>query len=88
MKTTSQVKKAKAKKTKKISITLPEREGEVLKVYAKELGITRPAAVKRIVRETLKQYKTAAAKAEPKNQLGLFDSLQVDIFNNTSKTSD
>ncbi len=88
MKTTSQVKKAKAKKTKKISITLPEREGEVLKVYAKELGITRPAAVKRIVRETLKQYKTAVAKAEPKNQLGLFDSLQVDIFNNTSKTSD
>ena len=88
MKTTSQVKKAKAKKNKKISITLPEREGEVLKVYAKELGITRPAAVKRIVRETLKQYKTAVAKAEPKNQLGLFDSLQVDIFNNTSKTSD
>ena len=88
MKTTSQVKKAKAKKNKKISITLPEREGEVLKVYAKELGITRPAAVKRIVRETLKQYKTALAKAEPKNQLGLFDSLQVDIFNNTSKTSD
>lgn len=88
MKTTSQVKKAKAKKTKKISITLPEREGEVLKVYAKELGITRPAAVKRIVRETLKQYKTAVAKAESKNQLGLFDSLQVDIFNNTSKTSD
>lgn len=88
MKTTSQVKKAKAKKNKKISITLPEREGEVLKVYAKELGITRPAAVKRIVRETLKQYKTALAKAEPQNQLGLFDSLQVDIFNNTSKTSD
>ncbi len=88
MSSTSQVKKAKTRKAKKISITLPEREGERLKMYAKELGISRPAAVRRIVRDALKQYKVTSHKDEPQNQLGLFDTLQVDIFNNRTKTAD
>ena len=88
MSSTSQVKKAKTRKAKKISITLPEREGEMLKLYAKENGTTKPAAVRRMVIAALRQYKSNAAKHQPKNQLELFDTIQVDIFNNTSKLSD
>ena len=81
-------KRPRASKAKIISITLPEREGEMLKRFAQQNGTTRPAAVRRMVIDALKQYKVAASKAEPQNQLGLFDTLQVDIFNNTSKLSD
>ncbi len=75
-------------KVKKISFTLPEREGEMLKSYAAELGISRQTAVKRMVREALKQYKASSLSSEPRNQLGLFDTLQIDIFNNASKISE
>ena len=78
-------------KKKTVSITLPEWEGEMLKAYAQEHQTTCPAAVHRMVRQMLRQYKTERnnlAKAEPKNQLNIFDSIQVDIFNNTSKTSE
>ena len=81
-------KKVGARKAMQISITLPEREGDMLKRFAQQNGTTRPAAVRRMVIDALKQYKVAASKAEPRNQLGLFDTLQVDIFNNTSKLSD
>lgn len=75
-------------KSKQISITLPEREGELLKRFAQQNGTTRPAAARRMVMDALRQYKITAAKAVSKNQLELFDSLQVDIFNNASKLSD
>jgi hypothetical protein len=83
-------KRSKAK-PKKVSITLPEWEGEMLKAYAKKNQTTCPAAVHKMVRQTLRQFKSEMknlAKAEPKNQLNIFDSIQVDIFNNTSKTSE
>ena len=75
-------------KKKKVSITLPEREGELLKSFAREHGTTCPAAVHSMVRQALRQYKSevsARSKAEPENQLNIFDSIQMDIFNNTSK---
>ena len=75
-------------KKKKITFSLPEREGEVLSLYAKEKGISRPAAVRRLVRAELQQYATSLRHAEPKNQLGLFDVVQIDIFNSTSKVND
>ena len=80
-------KKSKVHKAKRISIALPEREDDVLNQYAQNCGISRTTAVKRIVREALKQYSSNLAKTEPKNQLGLFDTLQMDIFFNTSKAS-
>lgn len=83
--------KKKTTKVKRFSITLPEREGELLKQYAKEHGITRPMALRRLVRQSLRQYKIERAntlQSVPKNQLNLFDSIQVDIFDNTSKASD
>lgn len=70
-------------KPRKVSITLPEWEGELLKFYAKEHRTTCPAAVHKMVRQTLRQFKSemnAAAKAEPENQLNIFDSIQMDIF--------
>jgi len=74
---------------KKITITLSEKEGDWLSLYAQDLGISRPAVVRRLVREGLRQYKSMrGGRIEPKNQLDLFDSIQVDIFNNTSKTED
>ena len=75
-------------KPKKVSITLPEWEGEMLKAYARAHRTTCPAAVHKMVRQALREYKSelsALPKAEPKNQLNLFDSIQVDIFNNTAK---
>lgn len=69
-------------KRKKITFTLPEREGEVLSLYAKEKGISRPDAVRRMVRATLREYSSSLAKAEPRNQLGLFDVVQMEMFEN------
>lgn len=75
------------RRIKKITIALSDKEGEWLSLYAQDLGISRPAVVRRMVREGLRQYKTMrGGHIEPKNQLDLFDSIQVDIFNNTSKT--
>ncbi len=79
----------KTKRNQRIAITLSEKEGEWLSLYAKEIGSTRPAIIHRMVREGLRQYKAMrGGHIEPKNQLDLFDSIQVDIFNNTSKTED
>ena len=61
----------------------------MLKVYAKRHQTTCPAAVHKMVRQTLRQFKSEMrdmAKAEPKNQLNIFDSIQIDIFNNESRT--
>ena len=80
--------KKKPAKKKKISFTLPEREGEVLSRYAKERGISRPDAVRRMVRTALREYSSTLAHAEPRNQLGLFDVVQIDIFNSTTKVND
>jgi hypothetical protein len=75
------------KKVKKISIALPERDGEVLKRCAKDAGVSCPVMAKRLLKEALKQHRNNHQKEEPRNQLGLFDTIQVDIFNNTSKVS-
>lgn len=78
----------KTKRKKKFSFVLPEREDELLTLYAKEHSISRPESARRILRDFLRQYRSTIAKSEPDNQLGLFDSLQIDIFNSTSKTKD
>lgn len=72
--------KANKPKTYKFSITLPEREGKLLKMYAEDYGTTRPAAIRRMVCKCLKEYRQAKGTIEPDNQLGLFDAMQIDIF--------
>lgn len=81
----------KTKKTysKTFSITLPEREGKLLKMYALDYGITRPEAIRRMVRVALREYKEAKGNIEPDNQLGLFDAVvQMDIFSNPEVIQD
>lgn len=65
---------------KKIHFTLPERDAAKLSAYAKDHGVSRPVAVRRIVKAALKEYSPVRPPVEPKNQLGLFDGIQSDIF--------
>ena len=81
--------RSKMRRLKKITITLSEKEGEWLSLYAQDLGISRPDVVRRLMREGLRQYKASrGGSVVPENQLELFDSIQVDIFNNTTKTEE
>ncbi len=72
-------------KQKKYTLTLSEAEVRRLTAYAEADGIDRPAALHRIVSQVLRQYSAAPGAKQDKRQLGLFDSVQIDIFNNTSK---
>ena len=75
----------KSPKTKKYTLTLSEPEVRRLSVYAASSGIERPAALHRIVSQALREYAAAPATRQDKRQLGLFDAVQIDIFNNTTK---
>lgn len=74
-------------KTRKYTLTLSELEVRRLTAYAEDSGMERPAALHRIVSQVLRQYDCAPAREHDKRQLGLFDSVQIDIFNNTSKAN-
>ncbi|MBR1784700.1 MAG: hypothetical protein IJ760_04600 [Bacteroidales bacterium] len=74
----------KRQKTKKYTLTLSEPELQRLTRYAALDGVSRPTALRRIVSDALRQRGDSASHDE--RQLGLFDTLQIDIFNNTSKT--
>lgn len=71
---------------KKFSVSLPEQEGRLLKLYADDFGISRPMAIRRMVRECLRQYSKAKGELAPANQLDLFDSVQIDIFDDIAKS--
>lgn len=75
-------------KAKKITVSLSVRDYEKITQYAKEQNISRPLAAKRLLRAQLAKIQTEKVERQAKNQLGLFDSVQIDIFNNTSKTAD
>lgn len=72
-------------KNKKLNITLSPREAEMLGLFARENGTTRPAAIRRILREHLRDYASRRPQSCADNQLGLFDTLQIDIFDRTSR---
>ncbi len=72
-------------KTKKYTLTLSEPEVRRLTAYAASSGIERPVALHRIVSAALREVDIATATQCDKRQLGLFDSVQIDIFNNTTK---
>lgn len=74
------VKKSSIKKKKKVSISLTEREADLLQFYAQQKGITKGVAVKRILKAGLQQYAAMQENEVPCNQLGLFDGEQTDIF--------
>lgn len=77
--------KPKKPRQKKYTLTLSEPEVRRLTAYAEDCGVERPVALHRIVSQMLRQYSLAPASKHDKRQLGLFDSVQIDLFNNTSK---
>ena len=79
------MKKPKRPKTRKYTLTLSEPEVRRLTAYAEAGGVERPVALHRIVSQALRDYSAAPASRLDKRQLGLFDSVQIDIFNNTQK---
>lgn len=79
------MKKMKTPKPKKYTLTLSERESVRLGNYADSCGISRPAALQRLMKQAFKQLVTVPDDGHDANQLGLFDTLQIDIFNNASK---
>jgi len=78
-------KKSRKPKQKKYTLTLSEPEVRRLTAYAEESGVERPVALHRIVSQALRDYGHVAATRQDERQLGLFDSVQIDIFANTHK---
>lgn len=78
------MKKEKKPKLKKYTLTLSEREALRLGRYADAVGVSRPLALQRLMKQALREVADLPAEKENANQLGLFDTLQIDIFNNTS----
>ena len=76
--------KVKKPKQKKYVLTLTEREALRLGRYADAVGVSRPLALQRLVKQALRQAADVPAGRVDSNQLGLFDTLQIDIFNNTT----
>lgn len=76
--------KVKKPKQKKYVLTLSECEALRLGRYADAVGVSRPLALQRLVKQALRQAADVPAGKVDSNQLGLFDTLQIDIFNNTT----
>lgn len=72
-------------KTKKYTLTLSECEMRRLTAYADSCGVDRPAALHRVVSQALREYSLSPTSRHDERQLGLFDSVQIDIFNNAEK---
>lgn len=73
------------KKAKRYTLMLNEVEMRRLKAYAADNGLSRPVALHRIVASTLRAYTPNPQPVYDERQLGLFDTMQIDIFNNTTK---
>ena len=75
-------------KMKRYVVALHECEWSRLTVYAAQCGIDRPTALGRLLRQSLREVaKGVRADDTDDNQLRLFDSVQIDIFNNTAKVN-
>ena len=73
----------KAPKNKTIDLSVEEGADYL----ARCVRVERPAALHRIVSQVLRQYSMTPSAKHDKRQLGLFDSVQIDIFNNTAKVN-
>ena len=73
-------------KAKRYVVALSECEMRRLTVYAAQCGVDRPTALGRLLRQSLRDVATGVkADNTDENQLRLFDSVKIDIFNNTEK---
>ena len=72
-------------KLKRYTVALSELDMRRLTAYADSNGLDRPAALQRLLKQSLRESASVANTKVDKKQLGLFDTLQIDIFNNTHK---
>lgn len=79
-------KKKGTKKAKKVIVTLSARDYDKLTLLAQKQNVSRPLVAKRLLRAQLSTLALEKQQKQSENQLGLFDSMQIDIFNGTSKT--
>lgn len=79
-------KKKSTKKAKKVIVTLSVRDYDKLTLLAQKQNVSRPLVAKRLLRAQLSTLALEKQQKQSENQLGLFDSMQIDIFNGTSKT--
>ena len=79
-------KKKSTKKVKKVIVTLSARDYDKLTLLAQKQNVSRPLVAKRLLRAQLSTLALEKQQKQSENQLGLFDSMQIDIFNGTSKT--
>ncbi len=73
---------------RKVVITLSDNDIAALKQYADEQHVAPAVAIRKILRSQLADYTKLAPNTQPANQLDIFDSFQIDIFNNVSLVSD
>ncbi|MBO4307460.1 MAG: hypothetical protein J5848_04030 [Bacteroidales bacterium] len=73
-------KKSTKKKAKKIVVNLSERDFVKIGEYAKIHRTSRSIAAKRMLHMQLAALQSTKSDNAPKNQLGLFDSVQLNIF--------
>lgn len=79
------MKKKKKNKPKRIVVALSSRDYAKLTDIARRDKATRPVVARRLIKS---QLATIVIEKQPKvaaNQLGLFDSIQLDIMGGTSK---
>lgn len=79
-------KKPNKKRVRRYTVTLSDSDVRRLTRFADSAGIDRPTALHRLLSQSLRNAAddTGADHKDP-GQLGLFDSVQIDIFNNTHK---
>lgn len=80
-------KKKNSKKAKRIVVTLSSRDYEKLSEIARRDKATRPVIAKRLIRNQLATITIEKQQKVVANQLGLFDSVQIDILGGTSKVN-
>ncbi|MCR5065214.1 MAG: hypothetical protein K6A67_05530 [Bacteroidales bacterium] len=80
-------KKKNSKKAKRIVVTLSSRDYEKLSEIARRDKATRPIIAKRLIRNQLATITIEKQQKAVANQLGLFDSVQIDILGGTSKVN-
>lgn len=82
-------KKSRKSRVRRYTVTLSECEVRRLTSYADAADIDRPTALHRLVSQSLREAYNSLPQRTPhdEKQLGLFDSVQIDIFNNTHKVT-
>lgn len=81
------MKKKKKNRPKRIVVTLSSRDYEKLTEIARRDKATRPLVAKRMIKKQLASIVVEKQQKAVANQLGLFDTVQLDILGGTSKVN-